>query len=385
MPASPKKLAVGLLFDDTLDSNDGVSQQVKRLGEYLSRNGHRVVYLCGDTKMRQWSGGKVYSLSKNIKVRFNGNRLSTPIWSSSRRVKAILKSENIDVVSVTMPYSPFMAQKVIFEAVRQGIPVVGWFHILPSGPIATIGTRLLGLLEKRSLKKLSAVASTSASAAKFAKSTLGVSPVVVPNMVDISKLSAGINEPIINSRVVFLGRLVSRKGCLQLIRAFALLAEGEPDARLLVAGDGPDRDKLELAAHRLGISDKVEFLGFISEEDKPKILGSAQIACFPALYGESFGIVLIEAMAAGSEVVLAGDNPGYRCVMGDQPTLLVDPTDEKEFANRLALLLKSDNVRRGLHKWQLEHVKQYDVNVVGQQMLDIYDHVIALKHKSGNN
>ncbi len=379
-----EKLSVGLLFDDTLDSNDGVAQQVKRLGEYLIKNGHRVVYLCGQSTLQDWAGGKVYSLSRNLRVRFNGNRLSTPILSRKKLIKKVLEKEKLDVIHVQMPYSLLMAQRVI-KLAHKNSAIIATFHILPSGWLSKAGTRLLRIIQLRSLKKIDSFISVSASAAKFSRKTMGVESVVIPNMVDISKFKSGKNTPSEPGKIVFLGRLVRRKGCEQLIRAFAGLAKDDSGASLVIAGDGPDRLKLESLVRYLKIAHRVSFLGFINDEDKPELLASAEIACFPSLYGESFGIVLIEAMAAGSGVILAGNNPGYRCVIGEQPDLLVDPTDSVGFTRKLRVLRNNAALRQRMHQWQTSHVRQYDVNVVGKQVEDVYFQTIAKRSKTIDN
>ncbi len=385
MAQNEKRLSVGLVFDDTLDSSDGVSQQVKRLGEYLTLHGHKVVYLCGETKLSDYAGGKVYSLSKNIKVRFNGNRLSMPIYSNRKHIKRVITDEKLDVLHVMAPYSPLLAQRIVAIGYRRGLAVVGSFHILPSGWLSSMGARILGLVQLFSLKKFQTFTATSKSASEFAAKTMRIKSVVVPNMVDLSKLEPGRRAGNTPGRIVFLGRLVERKGLSKLIQALPFVLKSHPDVELVVAGDGPDRSKMENLAAELGLKDKIKFLGYVEESDKANVLGSAEIACFPALYGESFGVVLIEAMAAGAGVVLAGDNPGYRCVMEQRPRLLVDPTNTKEFADRLHLLITDKKLADDLHVWQNEHVKQYDINVVGAQILDIYGQAIAKKTKSSDN
>jgi phosphatidylinositol alpha-mannosyltransferase len=103
------------------------------------------------------------------------------------------------------------------------------------------------------------------------------------------------------------------------------------------------------------------------------------------LYGESFGIVLIEAMAAKAGVVLAGDNPGYRSVLGKQPQLLFNPSDKYSFAVRLQEMLENRKLHDQLHQWQQDEVKQYDINIVGQQVLELYSEAIARLGKKSHN
>lgn len=379
-----RKLKVGLVFDDSLDSNDGVSQYVKTLGAWLSARGCHVSYLVGQSKLTNWHGGKVYSLSRNLPVRFNGNQLSIPLPANNRRIKKLLEREKFDVLHIMVPYSPFMAQRVIKSAPRE-IAVVGTFHVFPSGPLAKVGGSLLRIWYGKSIKRFGKIVSVSAPAQTYAKESFGIDGPVIPNPVDTAKFSAALPAKPESRQIVFLGRLVKRKGCAQLINAFYELTKTVSDVGLVVAGDGPQRMQLERACQRLAITDRVKFLGHVSEADKPSILASADIACFPSLYGESFGIVLVEAMASGAGVVLGGDNPGYRSVLGAQPDLLVDAMDTLEFSNRLKRLLEDEALAGRLHKWQLKNLAQYDINVVGGQILDMYNGQIALRDKNSHN
>jgi len=378
------KLKIGLVFDDSLDSSDGVAQYVKDLGGWLSGQGHEVSYLVGETKLTEWRGGKVYSLSKNQAVYFNGNRLSVPLPANSRRIRELLNAKNFDIMHVMVPYSPFLAQKIINVAALT-TPIVGTFHIYPAGNLARLSGRLLKYAYLGSLSKFSKIVSVSSAAQSYASDVFGLQTAVIPNMVDISKFSQA--KPVANHQptVVFLGRLVKRKGCAQLLEAFTLLRQSKPNARLIIAGDGPQRQKLEALTSKLGIKDNVFFQGFIEESQKPALLGGADIACFPSLYGESFGIVLIEAMAAGAGVVLGGDNPGYRSVLAKQDQLLINPRDTADFAQRLQIFLDDKALTKNLHAWQLQTVKQYDVERVGEQIERLYRQAIAPAAKSRHN
>lgn len=384
MSKNDTKLSIGFLFDDTLDSSDGVAQQVKTLGSWFTQNGHHVVYLCGDSKLKDWAGGKVYSLSRNIKIRFNGNRLSIPLLSRARDIKHVLEAEKLDVIHVQMPYSPLMSQRVIRRA-RRTAGVVATFHILPSGNLVRLGSRLLRLVQWRSLKQLDAIISVGSAASDFAKHYFAVESKVIPNMVDLDKFKIKTKTESTKDQIVFLGRLVERKGCKQLIKAFALLAKTNPEVELIIAGDGPERTKLEKQVKKLDLQSRVRFLGFVKEQDKPTLLANASVACFPSLYGESFGVVLIEAMAAGARVVLAGDNPGYRTVMEDQPKLLVDSTNSELLAKRLKELLEDRQLVSRLHAWQSQHVQKYDIHIVGPRILAVYHQAIAKSDQRRHN
>ncbi|MGH7156695.1 MAG: glycosyltransferase family 4 protein [Candidatus Saccharimonadales bacterium] len=379
-----KNLSIGLVFDDSLDSNDGVAQYVKTLGAWLSQRGHKVSYLVGETKLAEWAGGKVYSLSKNQTVSFNGNKLSIPLPGNGRRVREFMKHHRFDVLHVMVPYSPFMAEKAILAA-PPTTAIVGTFHIFPSGNTSFWGSKLLRLTLRRSLRKFGQIVSVSQVAAGFAQSAYHISSYVIPNPVDISAFKPAKAFKKHPDEIVFLGRLVKRKGVAQLINAFQLLSQSNPNARLVIAGKGPLRQALESQVATLGLSSKVEFLGYIDEADKSRLLGKAAIACFPSLYGEAFGIVLIEAMASGAIAVLGGDNPGYRSVLVPQPKLLIDPRNAAVFAGRLKELLEDEALQKQVHEWQQQTVEQYDINVVGAQILGLYDSAIARLGKNDDN
>lgn len=371
-------LKIGIVFDDSLDSDDGVAQYVKRLGKWLSSEGHEVRYLVGQTKMKNWEKGRVYSLSRNIPVFFNGNRLSMPLPARQSRINEILQYENFDVIHVQMPFSPFMAKKVIDQA-HKNSAILGTFHILPMSKTSFLGTKLLKLAYGSSLKKFNKFFSVSSSAAGFAKATLGIESTVMPNVVDVESFMVHNPKRSHDKKIVFLGRLVKRKGIFHLVKAFSKTLNAMPEVKLIIAGDGPQRQKLEKLIRKLQIEKNVNMLGYIKEEEKPRLLASADIACFPAVGGESFGIVLIEAMAAGSRTVIGGDNPGYRTVL--RPPALFNPKDIHQFSRLLKQLLEDDRLAASLHNFQQESIKQYDVNVVGEKLLREYSIAVDKKTK----
>ncbi|OGL35289.1 hypothetical protein A3F38_01510 [Candidatus Saccharibacteria bacterium RIFCSPHIGHO2_12_FULL_48_21] len=377
----PKKLKVGFVFDDSLDSNDGVAQYVRTLGGWLSTHGYSVKYLMGQTKARTWAGGEIYSLSKNLKVSFNQNQLSIPLPVRSAKIKEILDREKFDVLHVQMPHSPFLAQKII-NAAKPNVAVVGTFHILPHGKLAHHGSKALRMLYGHQSQRFDEIISVSSPAAEFAQKVFGFGSRVVPNMVDISKFETNRpSQKSANPRIVFLGRLVKRKGILELLRAYNILHQSDPQVRLIIAGDGPLMGQIQKYVKKNGLADRVELLGKITEDDKPMLLAAADIACFPATGGESFGIVLLEAMAAGSKVVLAGNNPGYRSVLGDQPAALINVLDTADFAKQLSDFLDDHKLISRVHKWQSEAVRNYDVNIVGPKIELIYQAAIAKRSR----
>jgi phosphatidylinositol alpha-mannosyltransferase len=144
--------------------------------------------------------------------------------------------------------------------------------------------------------------------------------------------------------------------------------------RLILCGDGPKKASLVKQADAITHHHKdIVFTGFLKESEKSNYLATADIAVFPSTGGESFGIVLIEAMASGSKVVIGGDNSGYMTVLGDQPNTLVHPQDTDQFAQRLLLLLKDKKLAGQIHEQQQNLVKKYDITYVGPKIVAFYE------------
>lgn len=364
-----KKLNIGFVLDDTLDTPDGVQQYVTGLGSWLSDQGHNVHYLVGQTYRDDISN--IHSMARNIKVRFNKNRLSIPLPTKKSKIKKKLDELKLDVLHVQMPYSPLFAGKVI-SSVTDEVKVIGTFHIVPASKLHFVSSKGLSYLNSKTSKRFNEIICVSSAAASFAHSAFGYDTVVVPNVVDIAKF----NHKPVNHKVptiVFLGRLVERKGCKQLLDALMVLQKNyNGDYRVIIAGKGPLKTELELYAIKNEVR-KVQFIGFVSEAEKSKLLAGADIAVFPSTGGESFGIVLIEAMAAGSRVVLGGDNEGYRTVLENYPDLLFDPNAPTSFADRLEYYLEHPEARLQARAWAENEVQKYDINHIGEKILKIYN------------
>lgn len=361
-------LKIGFVLDDTLDTPDGVQQYILTLGSWLEGQGHEVHYLVGESKRSDVAN--VHSLARNIKVRFNKNRLSIPLPSNKAKISELLTRLDLDVLHVQMPYSPLFAGRVV-RAAPATTKIIGTFHIVPASWLQTAGAHSLQLMTKGTLKRFDTILSVSSAAQSFAKSVFNVNSEVLPNVVDIAKF---VHKPIVQNvpTIVFLGRLVERKGCMHLLRALKVLQNTHTgNYQVVIAGKGPLAQKLEKYTIKERLKN-IHFIGFVSEQDKPDLLAGADIAVFPSTGGESFGIVLIEAMAAGSRVVLGGDNVGYASVLGDHPDLLIDPKNSIAFANRLAHFLEYEKARSDAAAWQKTAVKQYDVAAVGAKLVQIY-------------
>ncbi len=380
-------MKIAFVLDDSLDKTDGVQQYILTLGNWYRNQNHEVHYLVGRTERTDIPN--IHSLGRNIRARFNQNRVSTPLPVSKRRIQAILAAEQFNVLHIQLPYSPLFAARVILAASPQ-TAVIGTFHIVPFSHFQAFASVFLGLMTKSTLKRFDQIFSVSKPAQTFAKSTFDILSDVIPNTVTVSQFKSAKPYKEFadnNITIVFIGRLVERKGCLHLLRAIELLyKQGNLDrVRVLIGGKGPLKKQLEAFVADRHLSGTVQFLGYVTEDSKAKYLASADIAVFPSTGGESFGIVLLEAMAAGSRAILAGNNAGYQSVMGDQSKQLIDPENTQDFAKCLHHFITSSSARDAAYAWQQQQIASYDVEVVGTKLLACYETVIAKRNQSNHN
>lgn len=373
---------VALVIDDALARPDGVQEYVRSLAAYLGARGHEVHVICsGDGGEPPAGVTAVHSLTKNVAVQFNGNGLRTPLPVKRSAVRALLDAERFDVIHVMSPHSPFFAARVVDEARRlqaRSVRIVGSFVILPDGATSDLGTRALGAALRRNLRTFDAFTGLSGPACEFAERAYGIPCEISPAPIDVAAVQAqALAKPwaadaASKTVIAFLGRHVERKGVLEFVDALAALEPAVRDRlEVRLGGRGPLLEAVQERIARHGLDGIVRLEGFIADEDKPGFLAAADLAVFPATGGESFGIVLIEAMAAGSGAVLAGDNPGYAWTIGDDDAV-IDAKDTAGFSATLARLIADADARAELHARQQERLRDFDLPLVGAQIERLY-------------
>lgn len=377
------KLKIGFVLDDSLDQTDGVQQYILTLGQRFKHLGHEVHFLVGHTSRNDIAN--VHSLSKNLRVNFNHNSLSTPLPVPRSKIKRLLTDSKFDILHVQLPYSPLLAGRVINLAPASTL-VVGTFHIYPYSVFVAKMTGVLAKIAKKSLRNIDLLLSVSKPARDFAFESIGMNSHVLPNVVNTRRFKGAkplksFDDGKIN--IVYLGRLVARKGCFQFLKAITILHQRKQLAgtRVIIAGKGKLRLKIENYIKKYNLEDFVHVVGYVSEDIKPNLLASADITVFPSIGGESFGIVLIEAMASGRSVIIAGDNIGYASVLKSCKKQLIDPMKAKKFADRLFYFISNEKARQEAIERQSSQIGQYDVNLVGEKLLKYYQNALINKQR----
>lgn len=373
-------LTIGFVFDDTLDALDGVQQHITTIGTELARRGHDVHYLVGETHHSPVP--QTVSLARNVMVSFNGNRMRIPLPVRKREIRAALAHNNYDILHIQAPYSPLFGGRVL-ECAPQSTGVVATYHIAPIDRRARYGGRALGLVNAHSHRRVDEVIAVSQVAAQYAQFTAHTHGTIIANPVNVEKFATAAHRATRDAahpHIVFLGRLVPRKGAQLLLDA---LDYGErhgmfpmPGLHVTIAGEGPLMDDCVQRAARLRTP--VQFVGTV-DESKADLLASADVAVFPAIGGETFGIVLPEAIASGAGVTLAGDNPGYRWTMrSDEDALFsVGPDHARVLAERIERALTDAPWARRLHAREEALLDRYNVQAVTDEVEQVYARAIA--------
>ena len=223
-------------------------------------------------------------------------------------------------------------------------------------------------------RRLAATIAVSEEARRTAEAVFGDGMRIVPNGVEWSRFAS--LPPPEGSLILFLGRMEKRKGASILVDAFARLAPAIPDAELVLAGEGPERRAVEDAVPS-ELRERVIFAGRIEPAELPNVFSRAAVVCAPSLGGESFGIVLLEAMAAGRPVV-ASSIPGYAAVVRDGTDgVLVAPGDAQVLAGALEDVLSDPARSRAMGAAGRERAKRFDWPVVAAEVEAVYREAIA--------
>jgi phosphatidylinositol alpha-mannosyltransferase len=365
-------MRIGMVCPYTFDVPGGVQAHVRGLAEALLRLGHDVTVLAPadeDTPVPPY----VESAGRAVPVPYNGSiarLLFGPV--SAARVRRWVRDGEFDVLHIHEPMSPSLSLLACWAA--DG-PIVGTFHA--ATPRSRAMSAAYAILQT-ALEKISGRIAVSEDARDTLVQHLGGDAVLIPNGVTVRAYNGTDTlpgwPPPDGEVLGFLGRVDEpRKGLPVLLAAFGHLAADRPRLRLLVAGPG-DADAVgELVAPPF--RDRVTLLGGISEQDKPRMLRSAHAFVAPNIGGESFGIVLLEAMAAGVPVI-ASDLDAFRAVLDDGRAGKLFPVgDGAALAATAADLLADPVARHDLTASGREVVRRFDWDVVVRDVLAVYETV----------
>ncbi len=362
-----RTLKIGIVCPYGWDTPGGVQNHVRDLAEYLIGAGHSVSVLAPVTDEINLPDYLV-SAGKPISIPYNGavaRVLFGPIAFS--RVRQWISSGDFDILHLHEPAIPSISLLACWAA--EG-PMVGTFHAAAKHQKVIYA---IGPILEPAIEKLSARIAVSEAARLTLTSHLETDAVVIPNGIYAKRYANGVaREKWSGNTIGFIGRFEEpRKGLHVLLEALPIITRFAPDVRVLVAGPGDPKDVEESIDPQL--RHRFEFLGRISEDDKADFMSSVAIYVAPNTGGESFGIILAEALAGGACVV-ASDIPAFDSLLGSGKYGALFPSENPtELAKVVIDLLRDENKRVELAKSGKEHAQIFDWDVVAKDIFSIYE------------
>jgi phosphatidylinositol alpha-mannosyltransferase len=356
----------------------GVCNHISCLEQQFTQMGHEVKIIAPASKAVPTFGDRFIPIGKPRPLPVSGSiaRITLSPWLSSR-IKTVLDREHFDICHLHEPLMPMLCTTILRLS---NAPNVGTFHASGGKPWYSFGTPIGKLILKKWFHKLDGKIAVSPPAREYVNKYFPGEYTIIPNGVDTKYFSPDATpiEEFIDGKlnILFIGRLEKRKGLDYLLEAYKRVKPEIPDSRLIVVGPGIRlRNKYEKRVRRSGLKDVV-FVGYVSYRDLPRYYKTADIVCCPAIGWESFGIVLIEAMAVGKPIV-ASNIEGYASVMSDGVEgLLVPPKNAEKLAEALISLMSDESLRQQLGANGWNRVTEYSWENVAQRVLDYYVRVL---------
>lgn len=357
-------MRVGLVCPYSLTIPGGVQGQVLGLGRALRELGHeaRVLGPCDGPP----PDSSVTPLGNSIPLAANGSvaPLAPDLPCALRTIRA-LRDEDFDVLHLHEPLAPGPTLTSLLFTDR---PVVATFH--RAG--ASAAYSMLKPAVRWATRRIALRCAVSEDARATAQHALGGAYELVFNGIEVERYAKAVPWPTEGPTIFFIGRHEQRKGLAVLLEAMASMPG---DVRLWVGGDGPQTAELKAAARQA----RVEWLGRIDDDEKASRLKAADVYCAPSLHGESFGVVLLEAMAAGAPIV-ASDLPGYRNVARpEEHALLVRPGDATALAHALRRALTDRRLTAKLVAAGDGRAAEFAMDALAERYVGLYEQAVATR------
>ena len=352
----------------------GVCNHISCLEQRLTEMGHEVKIIAPASKAISALGDRFIPIGKPRSVPVSGSiaRITLSPWLSSR-IKAVLEQETFDITHLHEPLMPMLCTTTLRLSQT---PTVGTFHASGGKPWYSFGTPVGKLLLKKWFHKLDGKIAVSKPAMEYVNKYFPDDYTIIPNGVDTGHFSPSVppieefNDGKLN--ILFIGRLEKRKGMDYLLEAYRQVKPEFPNSRLIAVGPGVRlRKKYEKRVRQNNLKDVV-FVGYASYRDLPRYYKTADIVCCPAIGWESFGIVLLEAMATNTPVV-ASNIDGYNSVLTHGVEgLLVPPKNPEKLAQALISLMTDESLRQQMGAKGRLKALEYDWENIAQRVLNYY-------------
>jgi phosphatidylinositol alpha-mannosyltransferase len=357
----------------------GVGSHISSLERYFTRMGHEVKVIAPASREIPDFGDRFIPIGKPYPFPSSDSVVRVSIsLRLGPTIKEVLARENFDIIHLHEPFMPMLCTAVLRFSNTAN---VGTFHACQGKPGYNWGRPITTWMIRRRVRKLHGRIAVSKPALDYAGRYVPGPFEIIPNGIDLEHFTDNV-APIEEyddgkQNILFLGRLEFRKGVNYLLKAYLQIKQEIPNSRLLIVGPGTRlRKRYEKWVRRHRLEEDVIFTGFVSNSDRIRYYKTADIFCAPATSRESFGIVLVEAMALGKPIV-ATNIDGYASVVTDgEQGLLVPPYDAPRLAQALMTLMNDKKLREQMGAKGKLKAKEYSWEHVGQRVFDYYNQVI---------
>jgi phosphatidylinositol alpha-mannosyltransferase len=360
----------------------GVCRHISSLEYYFTRMGHVVKIIAPASMPVTGYGDRFIAIGTPRPIPASGSIARITIsLNLTNKVKDVLEKEKFDVIHLHEPLVPTLCPTVLRLSKTVN---VGTFHATESKPSYRWAKPfLMSGLYKKWFRKLDGRIAVSRPAMDYVNKHYPCSYDIIPNGIELGDFRPNL-EPLpefMDGKInlLFVGRMEKRKGLEYLLKAYRLIKPDCPDCRLIIVGPGThSREKYEQMVAEAGLADVV-FAGNVDYKILPRYYKTAHVYCAPATGHESFGIVLLEAMAVGTPVI-ASRISGYASVMtNEHEGLLVPPKQEVPLAQAIARLMKDPGLREQLGKNGIQTSSRYGWESVSRRVMDYYTRTIISK------
>lgn len=356
----------------------GVANHISNLDRHLCRMGHEVKVIAPASREVTAFGDRFIPIGRPRSIPTSGSvaRITLSLTLAGK-IKAVLDEEKFDIVHLHEPFAPMLCSAVL--RFSNGINI-GTFHACDARPGYRLAWPIGSIMLKRRCRKLQGRIAVSQPAMRFAGKFVRGDFDIIPNGVDLENFSPDVSplEEFKDGKlnILFVGRLEKRKGVGYLLHAYRQVRHEMPNSRLIIVGPGTRlRQKYERWVKKYAVPDVV-FVGFVSSQELPRYYQTADIFCAPAINRESFGIVLLEAMAMGKPIV-ATNIEGYASVVTHgEEAWLVPPKDSRQLAQALVSVIRDEKLRQEMGGKGRLKAQEYSWERVAGRVADYYRKVL---------
>jgi phosphatidylinositol alpha-mannosyltransferase len=352
----------------------GVVNHISCLEQQFTRMGHDIKIIAPASKAVYTLGDRFIRIGTPRPIPVSGSiaRVTVSVRLESQ-IREVFEREKFDICHLHEPLMPTLCTTVLR---LKRTPMVGTFHASGGKPWYTMFSPLAKWYFDRWFRKLDGRIAVSKIALGYVNTYFPADYTIIPNGIDTYHFNnhASSIDALKDGKmnILFVGRFEKRKGFDYLLKAYQMVKEEMPDCRLIAVGPGVRlRNKYEKQIRKNDIKDVV-FTGYVTYNELPRYYTTADVVCFPATGRESFGIVLLEAMAVGKPIVASAID-GYSCVLTDGTEgIAVPPRDEVKLADALLRLMKDEPLRHKMGAMGKPKAMQYDWSLLARKVLDFY-------------